>query len=921
MSEKFSKEDLKKVFNQIGSTEYFVEDYEQENYLFKKNIKEVREYLDIISNNLKDYRQKQETAKSSLTKNNELFIDNSSQTSLNNIISVIGERGSGKSSFLGSLRNSKCIKEKYFFLPTIDPNVFSDSLSILEVLNSQLYSIVKAQCSNEQFRSELYNKLTELTSVIADVRISEGSNDAGYFYAENNSYAILSKLDKRVKIQKLFEETVNITKNIVGDKELVVIIDDIDLVSYGRIYSMLEDIRKYISHNFIVVLSYNKIQLHQSVLNHYLNESSNLLKEDYINNEGLSSRADLYLEKLCPVEYRTFLTSIEEILELEYFSFFKQFAHFDNLEELLRNEHKYVIEKEGNSINNTSKKYTTVEEYIIKVLKAKLFVNINPFDNREKTFFQIASNLRSLIDFLYIIIFDFEETLFYTNNVLKYDKSALLNNIDKNIQYTVNKNSIYFSSQQNQLLNDLIIDSNNEKRNYMTYSFFIGQIHNEELLMNILDSSWVKQVNYTVGDVIEATERYKSSIYKTVDFHFVYVVKSIYNLLLTKYFLCDTLECGSNFDKYLKLCNSKITPDFIKYYRLSSSEYYIKYDSSKDDEGIVDSMIFSTEAALGEVYSSARKRKENKENNKNTLYTSNFNPQSVTTSISYSYRPILVSYSSILNRNAEYKYFLDPFSRLVSKKYIESEYKDGESFYNTILFTNLFLVDSILTNTFFRSSEKKDRHLYLLENVNKFLSFNNYDGSSHMNNRYNSYIICDFFNDNKSGVLFKNPENICKSIISEENIEIINDMESFKKRKMKKFKYSEITFILYANKQFNNTDTDIKVDGNNSMDLQYKIIVKLLEEHHDKFDSIIDKEYKSKNPYFALYFPVWEEKIESDIIEKRDKSFSIKNKTYRFSVNNSEKQMFQYIIHIMNRIGSEQNEEVKNGFAFVIEGK
>ena len=94
------------------------------------------------------------------------------------IIGIVGERGSGKSSLLRTA--CKALKsERYYVLDVLDPNVFDDSMSILELFISQIYRKLQEfetdHSDIDEYTSiDLYSRLKQISKILSDFQSGSG---------------------------------------------------------------------------------------------------------------------------------------------------------------------------------------------------------------------------------------------------------------------------------------------------------------------------------------------------------------------------------------------------------------------------------------------------------------------------------------------------------------------------------------------------------------------------------------------------------------------------------------------------------------------------------------------------------------------------------------------------------------------------
>ena len=70
---------------------------------------------------------------------NEIIQNRKTDFITESIIGIVGERGSGKSSLLKTVKDNL---KNFYVLDTLDPSAFDDSMSILELFISSLYKVI-----------------------------------------------------------------------------------------------------------------------------------------------------------------------------------------------------------------------------------------------------------------------------------------------------------------------------------------------------------------------------------------------------------------------------------------------------------------------------------------------------------------------------------------------------------------------------------------------------------------------------------------------------------------------------------------------------------------------------------------------------------------------------------------------------------
>ncbi|MBU3071936.1 hypothetical protein [Clostridium estertheticum] len=274
----------------------------------------------------------------------------------NNIIAFLGERGTGKTSVMVSFKNSlmdayktsntnrdeeiiqsfndcdfdliykKIHKKKYKFLDIVDPSVFSNKDSIVEIVVAEMFKIFKNFNGSDNYL-EKQELAKNFESVYKDLRIINKERHSAF--DENfDSLEVLIDLSSAISLKnnltKLLENYLNyINLDKIDSDYLVIAIDDLDMnISAGE--NMLEDIRKYLIVPKVIILMAAKIEQLEDVVKQKniidLRELSNYYKDvDVVNrqskltvafNKELNNKTQKYLEKIIPFSRRVYMSPI-----------------------------------------------------------------------------------------------------------------------------------------------------------------------------------------------------------------------------------------------------------------------------------------------------------------------------------------------------------------------------------------------------------------------------------------------------------------------------------------------------------------------------------------------------------------------------------------------------------------------------------
>ena len=254
-----------------------------------------------------------------------------SYDSYNNIIAFTGERGKGKSStmisFLRALNaiengneedlffadfydNSHSKKAKYQFitLDVIDPSLFRGKESLFEIVLAKMFSLFKQSLekgnsnSNSSFITDEERRelVKHFQNVFENLKYTTG-NLKDELYKQEALDALI-KLSTSSNLRESFQKLIKYYLKVLGKQEkcenfLVIAIDDFDLKIDG-VYDMLEDVRRFlISQNIIILIACKMEQMRESIFNH-IHKSLQYINNGYGNIEEISNKTNKYIEKI-----------------------------------------------------------------------------------------------------------------------------------------------------------------------------------------------------------------------------------------------------------------------------------------------------------------------------------------------------------------------------------------------------------------------------------------------------------------------------------------------------------------------------------------------------------------------------------------------------------------------------------------------
>ena len=497
-----------------------------EHYMFYKELKRLRDILDDFNKVAEDSKKNGQADECDAGR---MFI----QKEMSKVIAISGERGSGKTSLLKSLKN--ILEKEYHVFDIIGPEVLSSDLSIIDIFVSMLRDIV-ISLDSECFSTCVLTKLnTQLKSITAAISVDKQKED--YFKNGHSDSSILESLNKRVHLDKLFGEfledlLVILQTNNKKPKDFVLIIDDLDLVKNQLIAKLLNDIQRYLDKKIIIIFAYRERQLENSLFEDLITDNQKLLEREVIDNGEVFSQINQFLLKLVPLGNRVPLFSKYDLLNKDMQAILKSI----NLG--LDNELR-IFKLDNNSINYEENQGLTVENWFYKFVFIRTDLNIRPIDSRENTKLLLPQSLREIIQVAEI---------FSEMKPLKRDKSytkffqELIENLSGFKQYIDYKITSQFNANLSMLNFFREWDSAKPySKNHLTYSYIYNLSKNSEQLSGKSGeypfNLWNREeYNLTIGDVLAIIEEWKrlpNKLYQHLDYHFFYLIKINYSIYLS----------------------------------------------------------------------------------------------------------------------------------------------------------------------------------------------------------------------------------------------------------------------------------------------------------------------------------------------------------------------------------------------------
>lgn len=256
---------------------------------------------------------------------------------LHNAVTVLGTRGSGKTSFL--LSTHEYVKknlENVEVLDIIDPTLIEEKghvfLNVISAISARIEDeLMKGECQPSKephyTRKDWRQKLLKLAAGIPSIdgvgSINMESWQDAEFIMDSGLIAVKAARD----LKKNFNTILEFALKVLDKKAFVITFDDIDVDS-TKGWAILECIRKYFTSSRLILIVSGDPNLYLSVIRQkkWTNFGSEILKYEGTHwkqedgtNEKLSAFNDLvtdltaqYMLKIMPPKYRIHLTTLQE---------------------------------------------------------------------------------------------------------------------------------------------------------------------------------------------------------------------------------------------------------------------------------------------------------------------------------------------------------------------------------------------------------------------------------------------------------------------------------------------------------------------------------------------------------------------------------------------------------------------------------
>lgn len=310
--------------------------------------------------------------------------------------------------------NRKAKDARYEVLNSIDPTGMEAEDSVLKIVLSQMFARFQEadQCRNrksarctgngwekDSFRlQQKFLNCFHLANILsADKKRTPPTNmeDELEFIAETGG-----GMNLRTKLYDLIDEYLNfVMPDSQCQKYLVIPIDDADL-NVGRVYGLLEDIRKYLQlPRVIILLATNITQLESIVEQHFLKEyeKSLSLQGSMVDVDRCHQISERYLEKILPGTRRLYLPNLNEEIKNGFTSLRISYLN-DAGDDLLKAPNREeTAEKTENSQDSDNEQWGYQEQLLNYLHRKTGLFFIAPQEGLHDL---LPNNMRELMHFL-----------------------------------------------------------------------------------------------------------------------------------------------------------------------------------------------------------------------------------------------------------------------------------------------------------------------------------------------------------------------------------------------------------------------------------------------------------------------------------------------------------------------------------------
>ena len=510
--------------------------------------------------------------------------------SLNTVVGVVGERGTGKTSFLHTLVEK--LPDECYVLDVVDPSDFQSGMSALELFLAGIYrryiaaSERRYSAVSSYEPARLHSLFRKVSKSLSSIRVNES-----VYHADNPSMEVLGHmvdlLDTSRDLRELCSEFlafINAGNNACRKTHIVMLIDDVDMINNEKVYELMEDIRKFLSGQAVVVLDYREKQLIDSIFERKLRDNKALLDRGLSSNGEIQSQIEDFIEKVVPLDRTIRLFSQNDLLNAKV---------LDVLSAAARDR--------GDLVTSLIDPYrascgidedVAVRDWVDAVLYEKALIHLVPIVRQEETSFVWPRNLREFVSLAKVLHCDMrslsavgegENRFALIGDNLERYRSFFLGRLHEALDPALcemverwlkadchTKNYVAYTG-----IYDLIFslqDSLRSEAEGLSLEKVLGgdiSASERQMREKLLDANLLRPENVTIGDVSDILNKYiRINHGDAARIHLGYALKILYSMEFLGYIL-GALEdadrgvsIGGNASaqSYLDLLNSCVVP-------------------------------------------------------------------------------------------------------------------------------------------------------------------------------------------------------------------------------------------------------------------------------------------------------------------------------------------------------------------------
>ena len=250
----------------------------------------------------------------------------------NDTITILGSRGSGKTSFLMSILKQYEKNDDVEIIELIDPTLIEEKghifLTLISLIKEKVENALSKNecipCSKEYIDKSCWDKkLKKLAAGLPSIDIDSISLYSNWHDPEHVMKKGLESVKAAKELEKNFEDVVIQALKILGDKKAFIIaFDDID-INFKKGWQVLETIRKYLTSRHIITLLSGDIKLFSKAIrkkqwdnfgnNLLIYEGEKLKRIDQFD-DMVTELESQYLQKIMKTPNRIHLLTIGELI-------------------------------------------------------------------------------------------------------------------------------------------------------------------------------------------------------------------------------------------------------------------------------------------------------------------------------------------------------------------------------------------------------------------------------------------------------------------------------------------------------------------------------------------------------------------------------------------------------------------------------